>query len=366
MLLYDAPVQTAVLLAYPTLCAPEALAQAAALPSPPAVSFLCRWLQDYPADFSPALLDKLEAFAATLASEMLRSMLCERIGSAREPGVRNPPPPARVWLRRSSEPRLRSRSDPIQALRRRSSISLQLSVSGVLVGHAKEVGLQLTLLESELFASLQIHDLLRKAGTVDAMVRRFNAVSQWVAHLVLEQEKARDRGAVLVAWIEALDQVRRANNFSGVMQILAGLQSAAVHRLKRSWAHVGPKALATLDRIRTEASSDASFKTLRLALHTASPPCIPHIGMYLTDLIFIEEGNPDPLDAPGMLNYTRCELAAAKLREIKLNQQITHRIDPHPVVLPIVESAVEGAAALMDEDQAYQRSLEVEPRKKFR
>jgi RasGEF domain len=38
---------------------------------------------------------------------------------------------------------------------------------------------------------------------------------------------------------------------------------------------------------------DENFKRFREHLHNVDPPCIPYLGVYLTDLTFIEEGNKD-------------------------------------------------------------------------
>lgn len=42
-------------------------------------------------------------------------------------------------------------------------------------------------------------------------------------------------------------------------------------------------------------SCDFSWRAYRTAIHEAKPPCLPYIGVYLQDLIFIEEGNPGTL-----------------------------------------------------------------------
>lgn len=36
-----------------------------------------------------------------------------------------------------------------------------------------------------------------------------------------------------------------------------------------------------------------SFKTYRTALRDATPPCLPYLGVHLSDLVFIEDGNAD-------------------------------------------------------------------------
>lgn len=46
---------------------------------------------------------------------------------------------------------------------------------------------------------------------------------------------------------------------------------------------------------------------MREALHRCDPPCIPYLGMYLTDLSFIEEGIPNFTD-DGLLNFSKMRM----------------------------------------------------------
>lgn len=48
---------------------------------------------------------------------------------------------------------------------------------------------------------------------------------------------------------------------------------------------------------------------MREALHRCDPPCIPYLGMYLTDLSFIEEGTPD-FTPDGLLNFSKMRMVS--------------------------------------------------------
>lgn len=50
---------------------------------------------------------------------------------------------------------------------------------------------------------------------------------------------------------------------------------------------------------------------MREALHRSDPPCIPYLGMYLTDLSFIEEGTPD-FTSDGLLNFSKMRMVRLK------------------------------------------------------
>ena len=62
-----------------------------------------------------------------------------------------------------------------------------------------------------------------------------------------------------------------------------------------------------IEKLQTLVSSDGRFRNLRDALHRTDPPCIPYLGMYLSDLTFIEEGTPNFTDN-GLLNFAKMRM----------------------------------------------------------
>jgi len=61
-------------------------------------------------------------------------------------------------------------------------------------------------------------------------------------------------------------------------------------------------------------SPDSSFKSYRQALISASPPSLPYLGVSLTDLTFIEEGNPDNID--DKINFRKREQVYTSIRSL--------------------------------------------------
>lgn len=96
---------------------------------------------------------------------------------------------------------------------------------------------------------------------------------------------------------------------------------------------------------------------MREVLHRCDPPCIPYLGMYLTDLSFIEEGTPD-FTPDGLLNFSKMRMIAHVIREIRHFQQTPYKIDH----IPKVTSYLLDSSLLMDDDELYSRSLQIEPR----
>jgi hypothetical protein len=134
-----------------------------------------------------------------------------------------------------------------------------------------------------------------------------------------------------------------------------------------------------LQRLEILMSSQFAYKEYRTALKTANPPVIPHLyvfslflsslsfsltyvveflihrGMYLSDLVFIEDGSPDKVD--GLINFRKRRLIAQQIEEIQQFQ-----LKPYNFIL--IDSIQEFLNNLPEEDneELYKISLTIEPK----
>ena len=143
------------------------------------------------------------------------------------------------------------------------------------------------------------------------------------------------------------------------MEILAGIDNSAIYRLKRTWPLVSDKRNKLYDRLKAQASSSQAYKAQREALHACKPPCVPYLGMYLTDITFIEDGNKEFVEHEGhkLVNFRKCRLLAAVLKEIQIYQQTPYHLTPITYMQMYLMTEKPP-----DNEALFQLSLKVEPR----
>lgn len=193
------------------------------------------------------------------------------------------------------------------------------------------------------------------------MVERFNYVSSWVATRICMEERVKDRVRLISKMIQVAQKLRAINNFNGLMAILSGLNRGPVYRLKQTLAELEKKKEGRVYRVWQElvalTSSDHSYNVIRKAIKSVSPPSIPYLGMYMTDLTFIEEGNKKFLTEHKLINFYKRRLTAATIGDIQTYQNLGYSI-PH---LPEVQTKLQGEPTF-DEEALYELSLYHEPR----
>lgn len=106
-----------------------------------------------------------------------------------------------------------------------------------------EIARQLTLIESELFFSIKCNELLDKAWMSDEKERlspnvirfttHFNLVSSWVALSIIRSDP-KQRAKTYRKFVKIAAELYKLNNLSGVFEVMGGLCSSSVHRLKKT------------------------------------------------------------------------------------------------------------------------------------
>ena len=243
-----------------------------------------------------------------------------------------------------------------------------------------EIARQMCLIEFEVFKNVHPKEFHNQgwnktsrytdAPNISKLIDRFNITSRWVISTIVRTKDINCRVAVLAKWIQVAEACRLLNNYNSVIEIVSGLWASPITRLKRTWKlleesvdqETGNKESVTFQKLSQIVSHERSYSKLREALHSVNPPCLPYIGVYLTDFTFIDVGNKDHLPssnpkAPPIHNFEKWVLSASVIKEIILYQETSYSFHP----IPEIQNVFHFAKGL-SEEEAYAMSLIVEPR----
>ncbi|XP_070268365.1 ras-specific guanine nucleotide-releasing factor 2 isoform X2 [Myotis yumanensis] len=232
---------------------------------------------------------------------------------------------------------------------------------------AMELAEQITLLDHIVFRSIPYEEFLgqgwmkldknERTPYIMKTSQHFNDMSNLVASQIMNYADISSRANAIEKWVAVADICRCLHNYNGMLEITSALNRTAIYRLKKTWAKVSKQTKALMDKLQKTVSSEGRFKNLRETLKNCNPPAVPYLGMYLTDLAFIEEGTPN-FTEEGLVNFSKMRMISHIVREIRQFQQTSYRIDHQPKVTQYLLDKT----LIIDEDTLYELSLKIEPR----
>ncbi|XP_029412069.1 ras-specific guanine nucleotide-releasing factor 2 isoform X5 [Nannospalax galili] len=232
---------------------------------------------------------------------------------------------------------------------------------------AMELAEQITLLDHIVFRSIPYEEFLgqgwmkldknERTPYIMKTSQQFNDMSNLVASQIMNYADISSRANAIEKWVAVADICRCLHNYNGVLEITSALNRSAIYRLKKTWAKVSKQTKALMDKLQKTVSSEGRFKNLRENLKNCNPPAVPYLGMYLTDLAFIEEGTPN-FTEEGLVNFSKMRMISHIIREIRQFQQTFYRINHQSKVTQYLLDK----ALIIDEDTLYELLLKIEPR----
>jgi len=244
------------------------------------------------------------------------------------------------------------------------------SLSGTSV---EDVAKQMALVDHSLWKKLELRECLFKcwtkkvkpgeadpAPTIRLLTDRFNMIAAWVGCMVVNHVRLADRAKELARCIMLAQNLTELKDYFGAMAIMAGLNGSSVNRLYKTWEKLEGDEYAAYSTMKETYSSTGNYKNYRAVLSKTKPPSTPYIGLFLKDLVFIEDGNPDELEDGRLINFQKKMQIGAVLKQIRKLQGKYYRLAPN---IALVRELV--LLPSFGDTESYIRSKRLEPREPY-
>jgi len=223
---------------------------------------------------------------------------------------------------------------------------------------------QFVLIEFSLFKAVDLKEISNVAWkseqprktspNVINMINRFNTVSQWAATEVVMAQSPKQRVIIIEKLIALTQKCLELRNYNSVMEIIAGLNSGSVQRMKKTWEAVAHTSRETFKAHNYLVDCVHNYKTYRDHLRRAASPCLPYFGIFLRDLTILDLGNPNKIGEN--INFEKIYMTSRILNEIQKFQSKPYLFDEDEVLQPVLRRLL-----AMPEEMLYKHSQTIEP-----
>lgn len=242
-----------------------------------------------------------------------------------------------------------------------------------------ELARQFTIKVLRIYCAILPEELLglewnKQSGSLAVNVLAMSSISTDLTSLVtdsiLQHEEPKKRAVFIKHWVKIANKCLELNNYDTLVAIISGINMSSIERLKRTWEIVSHKTKSLLEHLRSVTDYSRNYAVIRRRLQGHVPPCLPFLGMYLTDLSFTEHGNMRERLLQvgdreiGVINFDRHMKTARIISELQ-RFQIPYRLTEVPELQVWMQNElirVRSDVEIVNQTSLYRRSLALEPR----
>uniref|UniRef100_A0A0N5C4S0 Ras-GEF domain-containing protein n=1 Tax=Strongyloides papillosus TaxID=174720 RepID=A0A0N5C4S0_STREA len=237
--------------------------------------------------------------------------------------------------------------------------------------HPVEIARQLTIIQAELYKAVKPIELCNVAWTKDdkekrspqllKLIQHSNQLTYWIQWCIVNERSLEDRVAMYSRVIEIICVLEELNNFTGVVALFSALNATSVHRLAHTRQRIDKEKIAAYERFTK--LCDSHWVEMSQRLKTVDPPVIPFFGIYLSRIVFFEEGNKtfikrkntstsgnqedQKADNDGvsednnndkLISFLKCRKIASLIRDIQMYQDKPYDLIPEPSIKAFFEN----------------------------
>jgi hypothetical protein len=179
----------------------------------------------------------------------------------------------------------------------------------------EEIAAQITLRDLPIFKAITAEELASGGWTsrtrkeTDApnivdFTYQFNVNCLWCQQEILTAVKPSRRVALLEYFIHLAKKLLHLGNIHTTFAIVSALLGHSVYRLKNTWSRIGRSERSAFEKMDRLFASDNNWERLRHLTEERRKqlPAIPYLGLFLTDLSFLQDAMKRLKPSPGTPN----------------------------------------------------------------
>ncbi|KAJ5070369.1 guanine nucleotide exchange factor [Anaeramoeba ignava] len=320
-------------------------------------SVLLLWVRNYFLDFDAKLISQLQSFITNHISRdhpKVAKTIEQEIKRKQTHGINEQEEEQNISDKEATKP-----------IVPKNIFSRDLKLSDI---NEEEFARQLTLYTFSIFKNIQPIELVTQAWSkpklhhlapnVKLATQKFNELCFYIASTVMEPAKPKHRAKEMIRFIKIGAYLLQFRNFNCLMALVAALTLPAVKRLALTKAEVPVNYWKVFETMEKLTSSIDSYKQYKNTIKKTDPPCIPYLGLYLTDITFISDGKPNNIN--GLIHFAKRKALYNIVLEIQKFQKSTFKFQTVEQICNLFRQPLPAKSP----EQLYADSLIKEPRKK--
>lgn len=229
----------------------------------------------------------------------------------------------------------------------------------------EEIAQQLCLMDFHVYSSIDYTEWLglawqgkqgpERAPNLLAFISNLNKISSLCSYAVVSSTSVTRRKQVISRICKCMTHLLVMQNFGSLIALSSSLQESSVFRLKKTFSALSQSKLGLIQQMKAVFDPSSNYKVFRCLYNSCQGPCIPFVGIFLSDVTFTEEGNKEFVN--GLVNFQKRSLISDIISQALAHQSNPFPFQPNESLIAFLQNQPE-----IDSNQLYSLSLVAEPR----
>lgn len=201
---------------------------------------------------------------------------------------------------------------------------------------------------------------------ISIFIKNCNRLTHYTTYIILKYTDLDERIEIIKFFISLAEKLLLLKNYSSMTAVISGLGSTSVSRLRKTWEKI-PESYVfkfhKMDNLMSIGKNYSEYRNILKFVESDDDAYLPFLGMYLSDLRFTTDGNPDWLSSKkgskGLVNFSKRINIMKIINEVLDFNNTLYNIELDKNFSRYMH---EMFNQLPDDEKLYEMSIQIEPR----